>query len=194
MRVAGWLLFACALSAQTVTVTGSVTNAITHEPVEGVRVVLFPISRSSSAKSDASGRFRIPNVKPGGYRLEPSMQGFDGVAMEIRIEAGVDPRPFDLTMVPWPRLRGTVFDPERRPVARVRVRAISSNSAHGVVHEVTTDATGRFILERLAPGQYHVLATLPLTGNPAGPMDLAPTWFHGVLDQRDALLVSLAPG
>jgi hypothetical protein len=69
---AGWLLCACALSAQTVTVTGSITNAITHEPIEGVSVILFAISGSAGANSDASGRFRIPNVKPGGYQLARS--------------------------------------------------------------------------------------------------------------------------
>ena len=194
VKTAGWLLCVCALSAQTVTVTGGVTNAITHEPIEGVSVVLFPISGSSTATSDASGRFRIPKVQPGGYRLAPSRAGFDGVAMEIRIEPGSDPPPFDLKMVPWPVVRGRVLDPERQPVARVRVRAIDPDNAPGVVYEVATDAAGRFALERLAPGQYHFLATPPTAENATGPLELAPTWFPGVTAQHDALSVSLAPG
>jgi hypothetical protein len=193
VKVAVCLLCACALDAQTVTVTGSVTNAITHDVIEGVSVVLYAIGTSSGAHSDASGRFRIPTVKAGAYRLIPSRAGFDGTAKEIRIEAGADPPPFDLTMVPWPGLRGTVLDPERQPVARVRVRAIKVANAPGVVYEVTTDAVGRYALDRLPPGQYHLLATPPSAGNAAGP-ELAPTWFPGVTDQQETVSLSLAPG
>ena len=42
--------------------------------------------------------------------------------MEIRIEPGADPKPFDLKMAPWPVVRGRVLDPELQPVERVRVR------------------------------------------------------------------------
>jgi len=189
VKLAVWLLCVCALDAQTVAVTGSVTNAITHGPIEGVSVVLYGIGPSSGANSDASGRFRIPTVKAGAYRLVPSRGGFEGAAREIRIEAGADPPPFDLTMVPWPGLRGTVLDPERQPVARVRVRAINPGNAPGVVYEVTTDAAGRYALDRLSPGQYHLLAAPPSAGNAAGP-ELAPTWFPGITDQQDAVSLS----
>ena len=195
VKIAGWLLCACTLSAQTVTVTGSVTNAITHEPIGAVSVLLFPISGSTlGANSDASGQFRIPNVKPGGYRLWPSRHGFDCPALEIRIEQGADPPPFHLKMVPWPAVRGRVLDPEREPVARARVRAINTDAAPGFVPEVMTDAAGRFALEGLPPGQYHFLATPPIAENAMGGMELAPTWFPSVTAQGDAPSVSLAPG
>lgn len=195
MKIAGCLLCAWTLSAQTLTVTGSVTNAITHEPIESVSVLLLPISGSiTGANSDASGRFRIPDVKPGDYRLLPSRVGFEGAAKEVRIEAGADPPPFALKMVPWPAVRGRVLDAERQPVARVRVRAMNPGNAPGMKYEVTTDAAGRFALDRLAPGQYHFLATPPLGENATGPMELAPTWFPDVLVQRDAPSVSLAAG
>jgi hypothetical protein len=193
VKAAVWLLCACALDAQTVTVAGRVTNAITHEPIEGVSLGLYAIGLSSGAHSDASGRFRIPMVKAGAYRLGLSRAGFEGTAKEIRIETGADPPPFDLTMVPWPGLRGTVFDPERQAVSYVRVRAIDPGNASGVVYEATTDAAGRYALDRLSPGQYHLFAAPPSAGNGAGP-ELAPTWFPGVTDQRDAVSLSLAPG
>jgi hypothetical protein len=193
VKAAVWLLCACALGAQTVTVTGNVTNAITHQPIEGVSVVLYGIGPSSGANSDVSGRFLIPTVKAGAYRLVPGRVGFEGAAKEIRIEAGADPPSFDLTMVPWPGLRGTVLDPERQPVARVRVRAINPSNAPGVVYEATTDATGRYALDSLSPGQYHLLATPPSAGNTVGP-ELAPTWFPSVTDQQDAGSFFLAPG
>ena len=194
MKIAGWLFCACTLSAQTVTVTGSVTNAITHEPIEGVSVVLFPITGSTGANSDASGRFRIPNVKAGGYRLSPSKGGFEGSATEIQLEPGADPQPFKLSMVPWPTVRGRVLDPDRQPVARVRVRAMNPGNAPGTVYEVTTDAAGRFALERLVPGRYHFLALPAAAGNATGATELAPTWFPDAIAERDVPSVSLAPG
>jgi hypothetical protein len=195
VKAASWLLCASVLSAQSVTVTGSVTNAITHEPIEGVSVVLIAIvSGSSGANTDPSGRFRIRNVKPGGYRLAPSRVGFDGAAVEIRIEGGADPPPLDVRMMPWPGVRGRVIDPERQPVPGVRVRAINLSNALGVVYEFTTDAAGRFALERLPPGRYRFLATPPAAGNATGPMEIAPTWFPDVLAEHDAQSVSLAPG
>jgi len=194
VKIGSWLLCAYTLSAQTVTVTGSVTNAITLEPIENVSVVLFPITGpSSGANSDASGRFRIPNVQPGECRLSPSKVGFEGSAMEIQLESGGDPPPLNLQMVPWPTVRGRVLDPDRQPVAGVRVRAMNPGNAPSVVYEVTTDATGRFALERLAPGHYHFLAT-PTAGNVTGATELAPTWFPNAIAQHDVPSVSLAPG
>jgi hypothetical protein len=194
VTVAAWLLCASALSAQTVTVTGSVTNAITHDPIEAVSVNLIRNGNFSGSNTDASGRFRIQNVQPGEYLLRPSRGGFDGVAVEIRIEAGVDPRPFDLMMVPWPRVRGKVLDPERQPLAGVRVRAVNPGNAPGAVYEATTDVAGRFTLEHLMPGRYHFLATPPVTGSATGPTELTPTWFPDVVTQHAAPAVTLAAG
>jgi hypothetical protein len=114
--------------------------------------------------------------------------------MEIRIEPGADPPPFDLKMMPWPVVRDRVLGTELEPVERVRVRAINPGNAAGLVCEVTTDSAGRFALERLPPGQYHFLATPPIAENATGAMELVPTWFPGVTAQRDAPSVSLAPG
>lgn len=195
MKIAAWLLCVCTLNAQTVTVAGSVTNAITHEPLESVSVTLWPVTGfSSGANTDSSGRFRIPNVGRGHYRLSSSKVGFDGSGIEVRIEADADPPPFNLNMVPWPTVRGRVLDPARRPVAGVRVRAMNPGNAPGVVYEIKTDAEGRYALERLAPGQYHFLATPPLADNAPGAIELAPTWFPDVLAESDVPSVSLAPG
>ncbi len=192
VKAAAWLFCAGALSAQTVTVTGSVTNAITGEPIASVSVVLSTTGGTSGANSDPSGRFRIPNVKAGAYRLAPSRIGFDSAAREIRIEAGVDPPPFDLTMTPWPGVRGRVLDPEGQPVARARVRAMLQ--ATGLAYEAITDSAGRYTLDHLAPGQYHFLALPPAAGSSESPMELAPTWFPSGTDRRDAALAPLATG
>jgi hypothetical protein len=194
VKIAAWLFCASAVSAQTVTLTGSVTNANTHEPIQAVTLGLYSNSFSSGAHSDASGRFRIPSVKAGGYRLVASRTGFEGVTKQIRIEAGADPPALDLTMLPWPGVRGTVFDSQRQPIGGVRVRAINPGNAPGVVDEAITDGGGRYALQRLTPGQYHFLAMPPVDGSATEPMELAPTWFPSATDQHDAPPVSLRPG
>lgn len=195
MKATVWLLCACALGAQTVTLTGRVTNAITHEPIESVTVHLWQSNRPTlSEKTDASGRFRMPEVKAGTYRLIPSRAGFEGAAKEIRIESGADPPQSDLTMMRWPGLRGRVLDPERQVVARVRVRAIKEGGAPGLVYEATTDAAGYYAFDRLQPGQYIFLATPPAAEISAGPTELAPTYFPSITDKRDAPQVRLAAG
>ena len=194
MKAVAWLFCAGALAAQTVTVTGSVTNAITHEPVGAVSVVLSSTGPSSGANSDASGRFRIPKVKAGRYRVFASRVGFEMAERELRIEEGGDPPAFELAMRPWPGLRGRVLDAERQPAARVRVRANDPENAPGVVYEVTTDAAGRFAFERMRPGQYLLVALPPADGNEAGSTEIAPTWFPGMTDRRDAPAVPVAAG
>jgi hypothetical protein len=186
VKAAFGLLCACVLEAQTVTVTGNVTNAITHEPIASVSVILQSAGPTLGANSDASGRFRIVNVKPGKYRLLLSRAGFERAPREIVIEAGQDPPPFDLTMLPGPAIRGRVLDPERSPAASIRVRAIQVGAGSGMVYEVTTDSAGRFAFDRLEPGEYTFLATPP--------GELAPTYFPGVTDKRDAVPVRLAAG
>ncbi len=189
-----WLFCAGALAAQTVTVTGSVTNAITHEPLGAVSVGLFSSGSLLGANSEGSGRFRIPNVKAGLYRVVASRVGFEMAERELRIEEGGDPPAFELAMRPWPGLRGRVLDAERQPAARVRVRANDPENASGVVYEVTTDAEGRFAFERMRPGQYLLVALPPAGGNEARPTEVAPTWFPGMTDRRDAPAVPVAAG
>jgi hypothetical protein len=76
VKRAAWLVLALApaLAAQTVTVTGTVTNAITHEPIGGVAVRLWSTADMEDASTDAAGAFRIAKVAPGKYRTMLSVR------------------------------------------------------------------------------------------------------------------------
>jgi hypothetical protein len=47
---------------------GQITDKTTGQPLHGVQVVLTGATRAK-VRSDAQGRFRIPNVHPGAYLL-----------------------------------------------------------------------------------------------------------------------------
>ncbi|TPV93395.1 MAG: TonB-dependent receptor [Myxococcales bacterium FL481] len=71
--------------------TGTVTNAATGEPVEGVVVVAASNSMQGEATmtTDRTGHFRLPSLPPGAYRLEVLGNGFQPFAREgITLRAG----------------------------------------------------------------------------------------------------------
>jgi len=192
VKWAAWLAlaFAPALAAQTVAVTGTVTNAITHEPIGGAEVQ-FPNSRNNyQARTDAGGAFRIQQVSPGTYTAVAMATEFSEVRSTLQIDAGHDPAPLHFALVPWPGLSGRVLDAERQPVAHVPVQAM--NRARGDL-TATTDEAGRFVFRHLAPGEY-VLRAAPAQRDSTGPTEIAATFFPNVTDRSQAALIELTAG
>lgn len=78
--------------------TGTVTNASTGEPVEGVVVVAVSnsLQGESTFTTDASGHFRLPNLPPGSYRLEVLGNGYNPYSREgiqLRADATIRVNP-----------------------------------------------------------------------------------------------------
>ena len=70
-----FLLFSInVLAQQTGTITGTVTDAATNEPLPGVNVII----RGSyhGAATDINGVFRIKEINPGQYNLDVSLIGY----------------------------------------------------------------------------------------------------------------------
>jgi protocatechuate 3,4-dioxygenase beta subunit len=180
------LLFAPALAAQTVTVTGTVTNALTHEPIPGVAVWLQHARWAGGhGSTDAAGAFRIDNVQPGTYQLRASTMGFEDDGSEVRIEAGG--ATLHVTMMPRPGLRGRVLDDQRHGVARAEVEAWKRGDSAAL--PTTADEEGRYSFDHLAPGEYTLLA------NPtATTAALAPTYFPNGAAKEEASRVTVSAG
>ena len=192
MQRAAWLALALApaLAAQTVTVSGTVTNAITHEPIAGVKVAVFGSDEPRELRTDELGRFRAEGVS-GCCTILFNKDGFEAVgSSRMQFHAATDPPPIHLTMLPWPTLRGRVIDAEGRPVAGGAVSAIRAWRGH---ESATTDAAGVFRFDHIAPGEY-VLQGIPKEARPAADSEIAPTYFPSVTDRADATRITLTSG
>lgn len=79
-------LNAAALSAQTGTVLGTVTDADTGEPVVGASVVVQEAGRQ--ALTNTSGRYLIQNVPVGTHTIEVSIIGYATTEQTVTVTAG----------------------------------------------------------------------------------------------------------
>jgi len=118
------LAFLLAGTAIAQTVTGSVSNAVTRQPLTGVSVGLAgPQSAGSlQTKTDSTGSFRIA-APAGDYAVIVLQPGFDLPNLEtlkVHVEDGRDPAPLEVTLTPYPKLSGRVLDPERHSLAGIQ--------------------------------------------------------------------------
>jgi hypothetical protein len=175
-----WVAFLLARVLAAQTVTGTVSNGVTRQPLEGVRVVLAGGQKDSpSATTDATGSFRS-TVVPGDYYVIAVRQGFDVPELRsfrVHVEEGRDPTPLEISLMPYPTLRGRVLDPERHPLAGIPVSVIPFRGL--TLSPAVTDKEGRYEFQSVAPGEYAILAN-PLE---AGGSEFSPTYFPHAADR-----------
>lgn len=95
-RVVLSLLFAAAFlcapqafAQQTGSIEGRVTEARTSSPLPGVNVVLTGASVRLGTATDEDGRYLLPSLPAGTYRVEASMVGYETeTAVEVTVQAG----------------------------------------------------------------------------------------------------------
>lgn len=163
------------------TVAGSVSNAVTRQPLAGVSVLLDGPQAVGSlqAKTDSTGSFHIA-APAGDYAVLVLQPGFELPnlgALKVHVEDGRDPSPLEITLAPYPKLSGRVLDRERHPLAGIRVSVIPFRGL--TVSPAVTDKEGRYEFKVLAPGVYGVLAN-PLE---AGGSEFSPTYFPSAADR-----------
>lgn len=119
------------------------------------------------AATDAEGRYDLPGVPEGsGYVVSAA-----GPAMALEEVFGVDVVQGRVTTVdvvghPGARVSGQVFDPAGAPLADASVALVYLDisrvlfSADGRAEPITTDAEGRFVVERLAAGRIGFIAAV----------------------------------
>ena len=190
MKLAAWICFAPALIAQTVTVTGTVTNGATHEPMAGVDVTIFDANDVHKVSTDAMGGFRIEGVKSC-CRLIFDKEGFEAVgSWNLLFRSATDPEPLNLTMLPYPTLRGRVLDPERRPIPGSTVEATRLQWGQ---ETATVRSDGSFAFEHMSPGEW-VLRATPAAAQATESTELAPTYFPDASERGGAERVLLKAG
>jgi hypothetical protein len=165
------------LAPGTGAVSGVITDATTHQPIEGVNIQLGPppsrVGRMGNQFTDARGRFAFADVSPGNYFINAIKAGYgDG-----HFAAGVlgalggtitiaDGEWFSEANIEMPRLGaigGRVFDERGEPVAGAFVRVLSRFMLAGTAQLASgptakTDDLGEYRIPGLSAGKYIVMA------------------------------------
>jgi hypothetical protein len=127
------------------TISGVVLEDATRRPLPGVDVIARPAGDSigsAPVRTDSLGRFRIPTLPSGSFRLEARGPGYEvlvtpplgrDIAEAGRIELVVRPARSGVAAL----VRGTVVDSGNRPIGFAQVRV-------GPSGERVTDDSGRF--------------------------------------------------
>ena len=137
-------------------------EAADGEPVVGSEVMASPASRSafgvsvefSRTQSDADGRFYFDALGPGTQNVRARSE--EGQSAHKTAEAGQSEEVV-LRFALGGVIKGTVFDPDRVPLAGARVSAYSRGAYQSVGDESGPD--GRFELTDVGPGSWMVGAS-----------------------------------
>lgn len=165
---------ASALGA-TGSISGLVTDAETHEPVEGVEVCAYPLSLESEEEffgfacedTDASGEYTLPELPAGEYEVEfwgvPEgylVQFYDGKANwwesdPVVVGSGAVTG-IDAELLRAAKIEGTVArSSDSEPVEEVEVCAYPI-SEEGSTRCGETGSDGSYVIQGLEPGEYKV--------------------------------------
>ncbi len=197
-------------------VEGVVLNAKTGQPVARAVVRLIhvdsPLSavRGAEVTTDESGRFRLPGVGAGIYRLGVTRRGFSPFETELPPLDRERPerKEIALRLRPMSALAGRVVDQYGEPVPNARVMALRSEYSRNK-HELVaagwalSDDLGQFRVHSLPAGQYFIKAiytepSLAADGSGPGGRTRSETtlalYYPGVPVVSDAAAVVLEDG
>ena len=198
------LLLPGALLAQTV--EGTVVST-TGAALGGVGVTLRKTDNQSeatpySAATDASGTFRLRDVKDGVYVVDLQLAGFlspysGGPGNRpFTVEGGVPTKRLRFEMMPEGKVSGRVLDGKGTPVPGSNVVLAAP---YGLISQDTAGPDGGFVFDQMPPGSYTLMASPPLGWKPPDPVDgqafaWAPTFFGGVSFREGAAPIVVRPG
>jgi protocatechuate 3,4-dioxygenase beta subunit len=168
--------------------TGAVCAGTEGVPLaDAVVTVTDAEGRRTRATTDAAGRFRFVGLAPGGHALTVCDADHLAYRADVTVPAEHDPRPaaeHDVRLVRAARIGGTVRGPGGAPVCGARVTVLDGTG--DVVGSAATDATGRYRVGGLRPGDYTVItrghfpvsASLRLPSGGRTALDVRMSQFH----------------
>lgn len=210
-----WLQTAAAAqtsSTQTYTLSGTVVNSVTGEPIARALVRASGVAQRN-VFSDGEGRFQIDGLPPGQVTVSAQKPGYVNAAGSpaIPVEIGPNAAGLALTLLPQSAINGRVVDTSGQALEHVPVRLTAKGLREGrrmweQRGMTETDEDGHFRFADLMPGTYYVSAG-PLDANlysitsphinPAGekPKSGFPhVYYPGVADLASAQPIQLTPG
>ena len=204
---------------QTGSVTGVVTDAITHIPVKKTMVTINPNGNFSgrnagtqSATTDAGGAFTITNLQAGPYRMMFQHQNypqarFGGVFKTVEIKAGESAGPVNVELIPGAAVSGHSVDEDGDPLPNCNVQVHpAKNPEQGVpmAGNSQSNANGEWRAFGIAPGKYILSAQCgqivfrarPFSAGPdPSPSRAYPMQYYPLTTEaKSAEVVELTPG
>jgi Carboxypeptidase regulatory-like domain/LVIVD repeat len=141
---------------------GTVRNAATLLPLNGVKVEIIGISPTLFENTNLAGEYKMGTIKSGHYTLKMSKTGFQSVENEVYLESG------SLVLI----------DELLYPIGNLIVRgkvvnSIDSSTVAGAAlhlygntlnYSAISNANGDFIFPNVVAGTYHLAASKPNIG------------------------------
>ena len=150
-----------ALIAPPGAISGTVTDAVTTNPIVGARVSVFSGQVFiASALTDANGSYTIPDLAPGQYTVIASAGANYQAASQGATVVGAMTTTVDFALQPnLGAIAGTVTN----EASGVPIPGASILVLHNftIIDSALTDANGNYSIIGLAPGNYTVIANAP---------------------------------
>jgi hypothetical protein len=184
------------------TVSGTVTNSVTGEPI---RRALVQVSGQGqfTGFTGADGRFQIEGVPEGQATVAAEKPGFFGVqSQNTMVTIGAGTNDVHVNLIPEAKISGRIVDEEGEPVEGMQVYLLAKQFQQGHKNlgmrgAATTDEDGVYVFDSLPRGSY----LLHLAGRSVPPSVwnaplecYPPRYYPGVPDLSSAQALSLEPG
>src|SRR5688572_24733220 len=191
----GLLMQAAAQQPPTGSIQGIVVSTETGTPLSKATVdLLSPAGNTSvyTTRANADGRFFLPNIAPGKYRLVATRAGYvkaefeqrlpGGPSLDVIIGPGQRVTDIRLSMTQGGVISGRVTD-KGQPVGIADVVAMKTTYANGnfVFQEVLSAKTndlGEYSIFWLPPGRYYLLAMVWDSASNLGSNSLFPVYIN----------------
>jgi carboxypeptidase family protein len=206
--------------AQTGSIGGVVTDAVTHLPVKKAMVSLNtreifggrPNNGPLSSVTDASGAFTISNLTPTRYYVivqhsnYPQVR-FGMVRKTVDVKAGEKAGPVEVELIPAATVTGHVLDEDGDPMTGCTVearRGATGFAGSGISNTQVSVEDGSYRLYNVPPAKYILSARCRQPAFQARPFSQGPElppsaaypvqYYPATYDAKSAEVVDLAPG
>jgi carboxypeptidase family protein len=192
------------------TITGTVTNAVTGEPVRRALVQMNGAA-SGAVLTSSDGRFQFADVPEGPAVFSLQKPGFSDTrftpgspwaAPNAVVTVGSGKNDFHLALLPNSKIIGHIIDADGEPLANVQVQILLEQIWRGrrqwqARNSASTDEDGSYRVEDLTAGRYVVFAmggAVPQQSS-NGPREvIAPRYYPAAPDLASAQPVDLRAG
>ena len=203
-------------------ISGTVADSVTGEPLGKAQIVLEPVDRSAGhtavTSSDSKGAFTLVDLDAGRYLLRGKRNGYlessygarraGGEGSVLQLQEGQALPDLKLKLSPAGVVAGTVRDSDGEPIAEAHVVLGRRTSEFGRVlvtgaDSTDTDDLGQYRFHGLEPGKYYIAVQTKPSGwdqvdhSPKSDKPVqavVPTAYPGVHDVSLAAPIEVATG